>query len=63
MNTMEAIQSAMNVSLDPDQNSKLMTFMDFVDAKPAVSIKYLREAAWDIQIAMDNYLKEPTIVK
>ena len=66
---MEAIQSAANASLDvigpaevklldAQQKSKLITFMDFVDAEPVPSIEYLREAAWDVQIAMDNYLRE-----
>ena len=69
MNTMEAIQSAVDASLDAigssevksldaEQKKQLITFMDFVDAEPDVSIKYLKQTAWDIQMAMDNYLRE-----
>lgn len=45
-------------ALDTEQKSKLSTFMDFVDAEKEPSVRYLRDAAWDLQIAMDNFFRE-----
>ena len=70
MNTLEAIQTAIDQSLeemgskelkslDQSQKQKLQTFMEFVeDIEPDPAIRYLREANFDIQIAMNNYFRE-----
>ena len=70
MNTVEAIQTAIDQSieemgskeiktLDQDQKKKLMTFMEFVeDIEPDPAIQYLRDANFDIQLAMDTYFRE-----
>ena len=70
MNTIEAIQTAIDQSLvemgskeidtlDQEQKKALMTFMEFVeDIEPDPAIRYLRDAAFDIQLAMDTYFRE-----
>ena len=69
LDTMEAINMAVDASLEEmggkevkslnqEQKKQLITFMDFVDAEPDPSIKYLREANWDIQVAMNTYLRQ-----
>ncbi len=69
MSTIEAINSAVDASLSAvdgidvaalssEHRSKLITFMDFVEAEPKPSLRYLQEANWDIQVAMDTYLRQ-----
>jgi len=70
MNTIEAIQSAMDASLEAlgddsgikalstEQKQKLITFMDFVDTEPDPSIKYLNDANWDIETAVEAYFRQ-----
>merc|ERR1712130_1099360 len=45
-------------TLNAEQKKMLITFMDFVEAEPDPSIKCLRAANWDIQVAMNSYLRQ-----
>merc|ERR1712129_207983 len=45
-------------TLTQEQKKQLITFMDFVEAEPDPSIKCLREANWDLNVAMNNYLRK-----
>ena len=70
INTIEAIQSAIDQSLEEmrateikllnnEEKKKLITFMEFVgDVEPDTAIQYLRKGNFDIQTAMDNFFRE-----
>jgi len=70
MNTMEAIAQALDASLeelggdevknlDTKQKEALMTFMDVIeDAEVSPSIKYLRNAQWDMAAAVESYFED-----
>eukprot|EP01083_Nonionella_stella_P085171 236033_1 len=67
--TMDAINSAMTASLDAlggdeikelsdEQRTQLLMFMDCVETEPEPSIKYLRDAHWDVERAIEGYFQQ-----